>query len=88
MAEYKFKEKFRAEMVLGLIDRVENTDLHPNYPLHYYLDAARDFNDLDSASNFLKKECPICYEVYPVHEVSGLLYNYPAYTCAAVPVCP
>jgi hypothetical protein len=68
MAEYKFKECFRAETVLGLIKQVEG-DQHADYPLNYYVDAARDFGDLVSASNFLTKECNICMEVYPIHEV-------------------
>lgn len=61
MAEYKFK-KFRAEIVLGLIE-------DHDYPLNYYVDAARDFNDLDSARNFLNKECIICGDILPIHEV-------------------
>ncbi len=68
MAEYRFQEKFRAETVLGLIEKVEYEG-GPDYPLNYYLEAARDFNDLDSASNFLNKECPICDERTPIHEV-------------------
>ena len=71
MAEYKFNEKFRAEIVMGLLGKVENFEGCPDYPLNYYLEAARDFNDLDSASNFLNKECPICGEEYLIHEVKG-----------------
>ena len=36
----------------------------------HYPDAARDFDDLDSASNFLNKECPICGDTLPIHEVT------------------
>ena len=68
MAEYKFKGLFRAKMVLSLIDQVEK-DTESNYPLNYYVDAARDFDDLDAASNFLNKECPICGDTVPIHEV-------------------
>ena len=70
MAEYKYKEKFRAEIVLGLLEEVEY-DGGPDYPLNYYLDAARDFNDLESAKKFLNQECPICGEMTPIHEVQG-----------------
>ena len=65
MAEYKFKEKFRAEMVLSLLQEVEG-----DYPLNYYVDAAKDFDDLKAASSFLNKECPICGDTIPIHEVS------------------
>lgn len=67
MAEYKFREKFRAEMVLGLMGQVEGNG--GDYPLKYYVDAARDFDSLESAISFLDKECSICYMGYPIHEV-------------------
>lgn len=68
MAEYRFREKSRAEIVLGLMNKVEQPD-GPDYPLNYYIEAARDFDNLDAASNFLNKECPICFDLTPIHEV-------------------
>ena len=60
-------------MVLSLIERVEKGN-DVDYPLNYYVDAAKDFNDIDAASDFLNKECPICTATYPIHEVSNFLY--------------
>ena len=68
MAEYRYKEKFRAKIVLDLLCEVEYEG-GPDYPLNYYLEAARDFKDLESARNFLNKECPICGDLTPIHEV-------------------
>lgn len=67
MAEYQFKEKFRAEIVLGLLEEVDGDY---DYPLNYYVDAAKDFDDLKAASAFLNKECPFCGDIKPIHEVS------------------
>lgn len=75
MAEYKFKEKFRAQMVLQLIESVEQDKYSADYPLNYYVDAAKDFDDLESASAFLNKKCPICGDVYPIHEVCITVYS-------------
>lgn len=67
MAEFKFEKESRAKMVLGLIEKVEIGG--KEYPLHYYVDAARDFSDIEAALEFLDKECPICMMSYPIHEV-------------------
>ena len=72
MAECEFDEQSRAQMVLDLMEEVENDE--NNYPLHYYVDAAHDFTDLQKASEFLLKECPIggmcAGDKIPIHEVS------------------
>ncbi len=69
MAEYKIKEEFRAKMVLSLLAKTKEDNPDSNYPLNYFIDAAKDFNTLDEASNFLIKECPVCTFNYPIHEV-------------------
>ena len=78
MAECEFDEQSRAQMVLDLMEEVENDD--NNYPLHYYVDAAHDFADLQSASEFLFKECPIqgfcAGDKIPIHEVRMYMYYY------------
>lgn len=81
MAECEFDEQSRAQMVLDLMEEVENDD--NNYPLHYYVDAAHDFADLQSASEFLFKECPIqgfcAGDKIPIHEVRMYMYYYHNY---------
>lgn len=71
MAECNFDVSNRAQMVLDLMEQVENEE--SNYPLNYYVDAAHDFEDLQSASEFLFKECPIqgycAGDKIPIHEV-------------------
>ena len=71
MAECEFDDLNRAQIVLDLIEEVENED--NIYPLHYYVNAAHDFADFQSASEFLCKECPIqgvcAGDIIPVHEV-------------------
>ena len=68
MSEFRFYEKNKAGMVLDLIKLVEAGGDQDN-PLHYYVDAAKDFNTVDDALAFLQKECPICFGLYPIHEV-------------------
>lgn len=68
MAECNLTNVDRADVALKLIEEVEEDGMS-DYPLHYYVDAARDFPDLESARSFLKKECPICDALYPIHEV-------------------
>ena len=78
MAECDFDEQSRALMVLELMNEVENED--NNYPLNYYVDAAHDFEDLQSASEFLFKECPIqgfcAGDKIPIHEVYIHVHTY------------
>ena len=77
MAECEFDDQNRAQLVLDLMEEVENDD--NNYPLHYYVDAAHDFEDLQSASEFLFKECPIqgfcAGDKIPIHEVHIYKHN-------------
>lgn len=75
MAECNFEVQERAQLVLDLMEQVEGDE---DYPLHYYVDAAHDFADLESASDFLFKECPIqglcAGEKIPIHEVRTCNY--------------
>ena len=57
---------------MGLLQQVEEGNEDADYPLNYYLDAAKDFDDLKSASTFLNQECPICIDIYPIHEVHNI----------------
>ena len=66
MAECNIAEMERADIVFRLIE------VAADYPLHYYVDAARDFKDFETAKNFLNQECLICMETYPIHDVSVL----------------
>ena len=72
MSEFRFPEKKKAEMVLDLIEKVE-VNCDPNdfqdNPLHYYVDAANDFSTVDDALKFLRKECPLCFRPFAIHEV-------------------
>lgn len=71
MAECDFDVQDRAQMVLDLMEQVD--DDYNDYPLNYYVDAAHDFENLEAASDFLFKECPIqgmcAGEKIPIHEV-------------------
>ena len=67
--------------MLQLIEEVE-VDETMDYPLNYYVDAAKDFDDLASASNFLNKECPICILQYPIHEVTIIFDTLTELWCA------
>ena len=71
MAEFKFGTSEQAKIVLGLIENVEVEGA--NYPLNYYVDAARDFDNIEAALEFLNKECPTCSGLYPIHEVRGAI---------------
>ena len=70
MAECNFELQERAQLVLDLMEEIEDDE---DYPLHYYVDAAHDFTDLEEAKKFLFKECPIqglcAGEIIPIHEV-------------------
>lgn len=67
MGEYKLPSIEKAAMVLDLMNQFEVGE--EDYPLSYYIDAARDFSTLEDAERGLFKECPICVVSYPVHEV-------------------
>ena len=74
MGEFKLENKQKALMVINLMERMEEEDL--DYPLSYYIDAAKDFSTLEDAERGLIKECPICIISYPVHEASIHLSQY------------
>ena len=74
MGEYKFENTERAQMVVELMKEVEADEHAQEYPLSYYVEAAKDYKTLDDAKRYLIKPCPICDVDYPVHEVIILLY--------------
>ena len=67
MEEFNLESKEKASMVIELMDLMEDDD--SDYPLSYYIDAAKLFSTTDDAERWLIKECPICTMSYPVHEV-------------------
>ena len=67
MGEFKLENTEKASMVIELMEKIEDEGLE--YPLSYYIDAARDFSTMEDAERGLIKECPICTMSYPVHEV-------------------
>ena len=40
------------------------------YPLTYYIDAAKNYNTFEEAQKFLNQPCHICGDDYPMNEVS------------------
>ena len=68
MGEYKFESHERAQLVIDLMNDVEVGDTR--HPLHYYVQAAKDFETLEKARSFLQRPCSICMENYPAHDVS------------------
>ena len=68
MAECRLDSHDRAHMVFELMEEVEG-DGRPNYPLGYYVEAAKDYSNIEDARQYLIKPCPICVEEYPIHEV-------------------
>lgn len=74
MGEFKLETMDKAVMVLQLMNKVE-VDPTADYPLSYYIDAAKDYATLEDAEKGLIKECPICYLDWPVHEVRYLNYS-------------
>lgn len=70
MGEFKLETTAKAMMVLDLMNQVEGDAESENYPLSYYVEAAKDFATLEEAKHGLIKECPFCGdEKKPVHEV-------------------
>ena len=74
MAECDFEDQCRAQIVLDLMEQIEGEEEKEKYPLNYYVDAAHDFENLEAASDFLFKDCPIqgmcAGEKIPIHEVN------------------
>ena len=68
MAECNFVDCCRAEIVVDLMREFETEQ--DKYPFINYVDAARDFDNLESARGFLFKECPLCMVNFTVHDVS------------------
>ena len=68
MTECRFENEETANIVLQLLEEVEGNG-DAEYPLQYYIDAAKDHKDLESARSFLIKECEICIMAQTIHEV-------------------
>lgn len=68
MAECRLESHEKAHMVFQLMEEVEADG--GDYPLGYFVDAAKDHKDIEKARKYLIKPCPICECQYPVHEVS------------------
>ena len=71
MGECKLDSSERSKLALALLEKAE---YDKDVPLNYCVEAAKDYNDLDKAVNFLIKECPLCFETTSVHEVRILLF--------------
>ena len=78
MGEFKLETTDKAVMVLELMKKVEVDD-DSDYPLSYYIDAAKDYRTLEEAEKGLIKECPICEVELPVHEVVHIHVRIYAY---------
>ena len=78
MEGFKLETTDKAEMVLELMKKVEVDD-YSDYPLSYYIDAAKDYPTLEEAEKGLIKECPFCILDWPVHEVKYLHCNYTSF---------
>ena len=64
MAECRFRTTEKAKMLIDLLkDKNE-------YPLTYYVDAAKSYNTFEEAQKYLNQPCPICDDHYPMDEVS------------------
>ena len=73
MTECRFDDEEIANIVLQLLEEVEgNGNADVEYPLQYYVDAAKDHKELDKARNFLIKECNICLVEQTIHEVGDV----------------
>lgn len=77
MAECRLETHEKAHMVFQLMEEVEADG--GDYPLGYYVEAAKDYDDIDRARKYLIKPCPICGDQYPVHEVSWPLPLHPGF---------
>ena len=73
MGEFKLETTAKATMVLDLMNKVE--DDGSDYPLSYYIDAAKDYPTLEEAEHGLIKECPICTDD------NKLIHNVSVQTC-------
>ena len=69
MAENRFRSCQKAELLVQLLkDRND-------YPMRYYIDAAKNYDTFEDAQSFLNQPCPICGDTYLMDDVS-LEFNY------------
>ena len=57
----------KAEILVKLLEKEEEDGTE--YPLKYYIDAAKDYATFEDAVRFLNQPCPICMLEYPMNEV-------------------
>lgn len=69
MTECHLESYQRAHIAFQLMEEVEADG--GDYPLSYYIEAAKDYNNIDMARKYLIKDCLICGDHYPVQEVSS-----------------
>ena len=75
MGEYKLPTMNKAAMVLELMGQMEDEE-EKDYPLSYYIDAAKVYSTLEDAKRCLIKECPICFGKFAVDDVRFCIYQY------------
>ena len=64
MAENKFREKEKAVTLIKLLE--DNSD----YPMKYYIDATKHYENFEDALKFLNQPCPICTDTFIMDDVS------------------
>ena len=71
IAENKFKERSKAVLLIKLLK--DKSD----YPMRYYIDAAKNYDDFDQALSFLNQPCQICGDTYLMDDViPAVIKNY------------
>lgn len=66
MAENKFKDSSKAKMLIDLLE--EKSD----YPMKYYIDAAKHYDTFEDATNFLNQPCQICGDTFLMDDVNTI----------------
>ena len=69
MAECHLESYERAHIAFQLMEELE--EYGGDYPLGYYIEAAKNCDNIEKARIYLIKPCPICGDQYPVQEVSS-----------------
>ena len=63
IAENKFTKRSKAELLIDLLHD------NPDYPMLYYIDAAKNYDDFEQARSFLNQPCPICGDTFLMDDV-------------------
>ncbi|XP_078720056.1 E3 ubiquitin-protein ligase RNF31 isoform X3 [Lampetra fluviatilis] len=69
LARYELQSWGRATLALKLL-----AEENEQYQLEDVVRAVRDFNDLERARQYLKRECPICCNIYPMHGMVNIIF--------------